>query len=402
MSAPAARSEALTIPAPVDPPRVTLLGPGPSETPPEILAALAKPTLGHLDPRFLAIMDQISEMLRTAFGTQNRTTLPISGTGSAGMETCVMNLVEPGDAVLVGVNGVFGGRLCEVASRAGGEVTRVEAPWGQALSPSDFTKAAAGRKFKVLCVVHAETSTGVLQDLSGFREVADALGAFLLVDTVTSLGGVAIELDRFGVDAAYSGTQKCLSCPPGLAPVSFSDRAVAHIHARTSPVRSWYMDIGQLTRYWGGERAYHHTAPINMLYGLHEALRLALVEGLPARFARHRLHAGALAAGLGAMGLSLPVPEAVRLPPLTLVRVGEGIDEAAVRRRMLQEHATEIGGGLGDFKGKAWRIGLMGASSSRRHVEGCLAALTESLSALGNPAAGDGVGAAQAFYTDNP
>lgn len=388
----------ITIPNPVDPPRITLLGPGPSETPPSILAALGKPTLGHLDPRFLAIMDEIAAMLRVTFGTSNRTTLPISGTGSAGMETCVMNLVEPGDAVLVGVNGVFGGRMCEVATRAGGEVTRVEAPWGQAFSPDDFARAAAGRKFRALCLVHAETSTGVLQDLTGFREVADAMGAFLLVDTVTSLGGVAIELDRFGVDATYSGSQKCLSCPPGLAPVSFSDRAVEFIHARKSPVRSWYLDIGQLTRYWGGERAYHHTAPINMLYGLHEALRLALVEGLPARFARHRLHASALGAGLTAMGLSLPVAEALRLPPLTLVRVGEGVDEAAVRRRLLSEHGTEIGGGLGDFKGKAWRIGLMGASSSRRHVEGCLEALTESLKALGYGCAGDGLAAAHAIY----
>jgi alanine-glyoxylate transaminase/serine-glyoxylate transaminase/serine-pyruvate transaminase len=391
----------ITIPNPVDPPRITLLGPGPSETPPSILAALGKPTLGHLDPRFLAIMDEIAEMLRVAFGTTNRTTLPISGTGSAGMETCVMNLVEPGDAVLVGVNGVFGGRLCEVASRAGAEVTRVEAPWGQAFTPDDFARAAGGKKYRALCVVHAETSTGVLQDLSGFREVADSLGAFLLADTVTSLGGVAIDLDRFGVDATYSGTQKCLSCPPGLAPVSFSDRAVAFIHARKSPVRSWYMDIGQLTRYWGGERAYHHTAPINMLYGLHEALRLTLVEGLPQRFARHRLHASALAAGLSAMGLSLPVAEAVRLPPLTLVQVGQDVDEAAVRRRLLSEHGIEIGGGLGDFKGKAWRIGLMGASSSRQHVESCLEALAESLTSLNYGCSDDGLTAARAVYAAN-
>ncbi|MCB9730634.1 MAG: alanine--glyoxylate aminotransferase family protein [Deltaproteobacteria bacterium] len=388
----------MSLPNPVDPPRVTLMGPGPSQTSESVLAALARPTLGHLDPRFLAIMDEIAQMLRQVFGTDNRTTLPISGTGSAGMETCVMNLVEPGDAVLVGVNGVFGGRLCEVASRAGGEVTRVEAPWGRAFSPEDFERAAAGRRFKVLCVVHAETSTGVLQDLSGLREVADRMGALLLVDTVTSLGGVPVELDRFGVDATYSGTQKCLSCPPGLSPVSFSDRAVDVIGARTSPVRSWYMDIGQLTRYWGGERAYHHTAPINMLYGLHEALRLCLVEGLPARFERHRLHARALAAGLGAMGLELPVPEAIRLPPLTLVKVGAEVDEAAVRRRLLTEHGMEIGGGLGDFKGKAWRIGLMGASSSRGNVEGCLSALAEALQHQGVASRGDGLAAAREVY----
>lgn len=360
------------------------MGPGPSHVPASVLGALARPTMGHLDPEFLALMDQVRDMLRGVFGTQNQCTLPMSGTGSAGMETCLVNLVEPGDRVLVGVNGVFGTRLAEVARRAGAEVTVVEGEWGRALDPSALEKAAAGRSYQLLCVVHAETSTGVLQPLEPIRQLADRLGALLLVDTVTSLGGVPVQLDSQGIDATYSGTQKCLSSPPGLSPVSFSPRAVAKLEARKTPVQSWYLDLSLILKYWGQERVYHHTAPINALYGLHESLRQVLAEGLEARFERHRKHAAALAAGLSALGLELPVPVAERLPPLTLVSVPRGIDEARVRKYLLDEFSLEIGGGLGKFKGNAWRIGLMGATSTRRNIALCLTALAQALAAQGH------------------
>lgn len=360
------------------------MGPGPSHVPASVLSALARPTIGHLDPEFLALMDQVRDMLRSVFGTQNQCTLPMSGTGSAGMETCLVNLVEPGDRVLVGVNGVFGTRLAEVARRAGAEVTVVEGEWGRALEASAFEKAAAGRSYQLLCVVHAETSTGVLQPIEPLRQLADRLGALLLADTVTSLGGVPVQLDARGIDATYSGTQKCLSSPPGLSPVSFSPRAVAKLEARKTPVPSWYLDLSLILKYWGQERVYHHTAPINALYGLHESLRQVLVEGLEARFERHRKHAAALAAGLSALGLELPVPVAERLPPLTLVSVPRGIDEARVRKYLLDEFSLEIGGGLGKFKGNAWRIGLMGATSTRRNIALCLTALGQALAAQGH------------------
>jgi alanine-glyoxylate transaminase/serine-glyoxylate transaminase/serine-pyruvate transaminase len=354
--------------------------------PASVLSALARPTIGHLDPEFLALMDQVRDMLRGVFGTQNQCTLPMSGTGSAGMETCLVNLVEPGDRVLVGVNGVFGTRLAEVARRAGAEVTVVEGEWGRALDASALEKAAAGRSYQLLCVVQAETSTGVLQPIEPMRQLADRLGALLLVDTVTSLGGVPVQLDALGIDATYSGTQKCLSSPPGLSPVSLSPRAVAKLEARKTPVQSWYLDLSLILKYWGQERVYHHTAPINALYGLHESLRQVLVEGLEARFERHRKHAAALAAGLSALGLELPVPVAERLPPLTLVSVPRGIDEARVRKYLLDEFSLEIGGGLGKFKGNAWRIGLMGATSTRRNIALCLTALGQALAAQGHRA----------------
>ena len=392
-------SSSFIIPAPLDPPSRVLMGPGPSDVPPEVLQALARPCIGHLDPVFVDIMDQNKGMLRQVFGTDNAMTLPMSGTGSAGMETLLVNLIEPGDRVLIGVNGVFGGRMCEVARRCGAEVVRVEAPWGRALSPDAFRARAEGRRFKLLAVVHAETSTGARTDLDGFREVADDLGALLAVDCVTSLGGIPVELDAHGVDAAYSGTQKCLSVPPGLAPVSLSERAMAAVAARKSSVASWYLDLSLLASYWGGQkRAYHHTAPVNMNYALHSGLRLALEEGLPARYARHQRHAEALRQGLLALGLSLPVPEAERLPQLTLVAAPAGVDEAAVRTFLLQQLGLEIGGGLGDFAGKAWRIGLMGASCSRRHVTLCLSGLQQALGAQGWKAPHDPLAAASAVY----
>jgi alanine-glyoxylate transaminase/serine-glyoxylate transaminase/serine-pyruvate transaminase len=359
---------------------------------------MARPTIGHLDPEFLRLMDQLREMLREVFGTTNVCTLPMSGTGSAGMETCLVNLIEPGTRVLVGVNGVFGTRLAEVARRAGADVTAVDVEWGRAVEASQLERAAAGRKYDLLCFIHAETSTGVLQPVEPLAELAQRLGALLLADTVTSLGGVAVDLDARHIDVAYSGTQKCLSCPPGLSPISLSARALERLERRQRPVQSWYLDLSLITRYWGQERVYHHTAPINALYGLHEALRIVLGEGLTARQARHRRHAAALAAGLTALGLELPVSPAERLPPLTLVSVPKGVDEARVRKYLLDELSLEIGGGLGKFKGNAWRIGLMGASATRQHVSLCLTGLGQALAAQGVRAGGDALAAAADVY----
>jgi alanine-glyoxylate transaminase/serine-glyoxylate transaminase/serine-pyruvate transaminase len=359
------------------------MGPGPSQVPASVLSALGAPTVGHLDPAFLVMLDEVRAMLRTVLGTSNELTMPMSGTGSLGMETCVINLIEPGDRALVGVHGVFGQRLAEVCRRAGAEVTLAESPWGRALDVDLVRKAAAGRSFKVLCVVHAETSTGALTALAPFRALADELGALLLVDAVTSIAGLPVEVDAHGVDALYAGTQKCLSCPPGLSPITLGARARQALDARKHPVQSWYADLGLISRYWGGERLYHHTAPINMLYGLHEALRLALAEGLPVRYARHLRLSRALWAGLMELGLTLPVPEAERLPPLTLVAVPEGVDEARLRKTLLARFQLEIGAGLGAFKGKALRIGLMGESASERNVLLCLAALEFALGEQG-------------------
>ncbi len=383
-----------SLPQPLDPPRRILLGPGPSNPAPSVLAALARPTLGHLDPLFLAVMDEVRPMLRTVFGTENELTFPMSGTGTAGMETVFVNLVEPGDRVVVGANGYFGERMCEIARRAGAEVVRVEREWGRALDAEAFRKAARGQEARAIAVVHAETSTGACTDLAPLRAVADECGAFLIADCVTSLGGMPVELDRHGVDAAYSGTQKCLSCPPGLSPVSLSPRALEHLRGRGKPVQSWYLDLSLVASYWGSDRAYHHTAPINMVYGLHEALRLALTEGLEPRFARHARNARALCAGLEALGLELLVAAPERLPQLTSVRVPAGIDEAAVRRYLLEQYGIEIGGGLGPLKARIWRIGLMGAGSSRRNVELCLAALRAALVAQGFRPKGDPLAAA--------
>lgn len=365
------------------PPRRRLMGPGPSEVAPSVLAALGAPTIGHLDPAFLGLMDELGGMLREVIGTRNELTLAMSGTGSAGMETCIVNLVEPGDRVLVGVHGVFGQRLAEVARRAGADVVVAESPWGRALDLEACERAANGRSFKLLCMVHAETSTGALTPIAPFRALADKLGALLLVDAVTSLGGVPVDMDAVGADALYSGTQKCLSCPPGLAPVSFSERAHALIMGRKAAAQSWYLDLALIARYWGGERLYHHTAPINMLYGLHEALRLVLAEGLSARYQRHQQLSAALGRGLEALGLRLMVPVGERLAPLTLVEIPEGIDDLRVRRCLLEQHALEIGGGLGPMKGRAWRIGLMGESCSEAHVSSCLRALRDALTREG-------------------
>src|SRR5688500_11936030 len=358
----------MTIGAEWHPPQRVLMGPGPSNVATRVLQAMAQPTIGHLDPAFTALMDDTMALMRRVLRTENPFTMPVSGTGSAGMETCFVNVLEPGDRVVVGVNGVFGERMCDVAGRCGAEVTRVDAPWGRIVDPADMERTIRETSPKLVAVVHAETSTGVGQPLPAIERATHAAGALLLVDCVTSLGGVDLRIDEWKIDLAYSGTQKCLSCPPGLAPVTFGERALEVFDARKSKVQSWYLDIGMIRRYWSGERLYHHTAPVNAVYGLHAALRLVVEEGLEARIARHARNAGALHAGLQAMGMELFAQEGCRLPSLTTVRVPEGCDEAAVRGALLNEFDLEIGGGLGPVKGKVWRIGLMGETSTPRNV----------------------------------
>lgn len=363
----------------IDIPRRVLMGPGPSDVPERVLAALARPTIGHLDPVFLRIMDEIRARLQQVFRTANEMTLAVSGTGSAGMETVFVNLVEPGDRVVVGRNGVFGGRMVDVARRCGAEVEVVDSEWGTAIDVARVIDTVRRARPAILAIVHAETSTGVHQPLHGLADAVHEVGGLLAVDCVTSLGGAPVEVDAWGIDAAYSGTQKCLSCPPGLAPVTLSPRAVARLDARTRPVQSWYLDLSMVRNYWGAQRAYHHTAPINMLYGLHEALAIVLEEGLEARFARHRAMYERLRDGLAELGVSyVPAPE-VRLPMLNAVRAPSGVDEAAVRRALLDRHGIEIGGGLGALAGVAWRIGLMGHAATERNVDTLLGALRELL-----------------------
>jgi alanine-glyoxylate transaminase / serine-glyoxylate transaminase / serine-pyruvate transaminase len=363
----------------VTPPQRILMGPGPSDISPRVLAALGAPTVGHLDPYFLKVMDEVQTMLRQVFRTENSLTFAVSGTGSAGMETCFVNLVEPGDRVVVGVNGVFGGRMCDVAERCGAVVTRLERPFGEVFSTEEIEQVVKEVQPKLVALVHAETSTGALQPLEDISKIVHDNGALLLIDCVTSLGGLPVEIDQWRIDAAYSGTQKCLSCPPGLAPVTFGPKAEAAIAARKSKVQSWYLDTSMLRNYWGSDRAYHHTAPINMNYGLHEALRIALEEGLEARFARHAENHGALKAGLKAIGIEYSVAEEFQLPMLNSVLIPAGADDAGVRKQLLNEFGIEIGGGLGPMKGKTWRIGLMGEASRRSNVLLFLAALEKCL-----------------------
>lgn len=389
-----------SVPQPINPPCRILMGPGPSDTHPRVLAALGAPTVGHLDPFFLQTMNEVQSMLRQVFQTENQLTLAVSGTGSAGMETCVVNLIEPGDRMIVGVNGVFGGRMKDVAERAGAEVTAIERPFGEVFSPEEVAAAVKEHSPKVVGLVHAETSTGALQPLEEIARIVHDAGALLLVDCVTSLGGLPVKVDEWGLDAVYSGTQKCLSCPPGLAPVTFSQRALDTIDARKTKVASWYLDMTMVRNYWSdSSRAYHHTAPINMNYGLHEALRLALDEGLENRFARHRRNHLALRDGLAALGIEYAVEEQFRLPMLNAVRIPDGVDDAAVRGRLLNEFGIEIGAGLGPMKGKTWRIGLMGEASSSRNVLLFLAALENCLADQGASfRAGSSVAAANTFY----
>jgi len=375
------------------------MGPGPSDIHPRVLQAMAAPTVGHLDPYYLQLMDHLQTMLRKLFRTDNPMTFAVSGTGSAGMEATVVNLIEPGDAMVVCVNGVFGGRLVDVAERAGAEVTKVEKPWGEVFTPDDLKEALADKP-KVVAIVMAETSTGASQPIEEIAKAVHEAGALLLVDAVTSLGGMPVEVDGWGIDAIYSGTQKCLGCPPGLAPVSFSPRAMEVVTQRKTKVRSWYLDVSMLANYWGNERAYHHTAPINMTYGLYEALRAILEEGLEACFTRHQQNHLALKAGLEALSIEFSAQEGHRLPMLNAVKIPAGVDDGVVRKALLDRFGIEIGGGLGAFKGKVWRIGLMGSTSTSANVLLFLAALEQILPEQGHAfTPGSSIAAANAVYS---
>lgn len=383
-----------------NPPQRTLMGPGPSDVNPRILSALGRPTIGHLDPEFIRLMDQIKSLLQQVFQTSNELTLPISAPGSAGMESCFVNLVEPGDKVIVCQNGVFGGRMKENVVRCGGSAVMVEDDWGKAI---DAEKLAAAIKSnpdaKLVAMVHAETSTGAASDIDTLCSLANAADMLTIVDTVTGLAGIDVNVDRWGADAVYSGTQKCLSCVPGLSPVTFSERAVEKIQNRATPVQSWFLDLNLILGYWGGgaKRAYHHTAPINPLYALHESLLIVMEEGLENCWARHYRNHLALRAGLEAMGLSLSVDEQCRLPQLNSVAIPEGVDDAATRATLLNDFNLEIGAGLGALAGKVWRIGLMGYASNPANVRRCLTALETTLLAQGhNTKAGAATEAANA------
>ena len=360
------------------PPQRTLMGPGPSDVSSRVLGALARPTIGHLDPLFVQLMDEIKSLLQFAFQTNNALTLPISAPGSAGMEACFVNLVSPGDKVIVCQNGVFGGRMKENVERCGGTAIMVEDKWGD---PVSLTKVEAAfdnhPDAAILAFVHAETSTGVASNAASLCALAARHDALSIVDAVTSLGGIEVLVDQWGVDAMYSGTQKCLSCVPGLSPVTFSDKAAQRIKNRQHKVQSWFLDMQLVMGYWGGEnkRAYHHTAPVNNLYALHESLLMLQEEGLAATQARHWLNHRALVAGLEAMGLSMAVAPNYRLPQLNSVIIPEGVDDAALRAALLNEFDLEIGAGLGGLAGKTWRIGLMGFASNERNVVYCLSAM---------------------------
>lgn len=361
-----------------------LLGPGPSNVNPRVLRAMAAPMIGHLDPEFIAIMEETKRLLRAVFRTANTMTLPLSGTGSSGMQAAMANLVEPGDEVVIGVNGVFGGRMVDCAERLGAKVHQVAAEWGRIVEPDQIATALkACKRPKLVAIVHAETSTGVWQPVPEISRLAHDSGALLLLDAVTSLGCVPVEVDQWGVDACFSCTQKGLSAPPGLAPFTIGEQALAAVRQRKSKCPSWYLDLAMIFQYWGAERVYHHTAPISMNYALYEALRVVTEEGLEARFERHALHASALHAGLDAMGLKLVAQEGHRLPQLTTVAIPDGVDEARIRSALLTDYNTELGTGLGPLRGKVWRIGLMGESANRNNVILVLGALEALLSRQG-------------------
>ncbi|WP_028305314.1 pyridoxal-phosphate-dependent aminotransferase family protein [Oceanospirillum maris] len=369
-----------------NPPVRTLMGPGPSDIAPRVLAAMSRPTIGHLDPAFIQMMDEIKQMLQYAFQTKNELTMPVSAPGSAGMETCFVNLVEPGDKVIVCQNGVFGGRMKENVERCGGIAVMVEDDWGTAVSVDKVQDALEQNPdAKVLAFVHAETSTGAISNAKTLCALACEHDCLTIVDAVTSLGGSELRVDEWGIDAIYSGTQKCLSCPPGISPVSFSPRAVEAVKARKTTVPSWFLDTNLVMGYWGAgaKRAYHHTAPVNALYALHEGLVMLQDEGLENAWARHEKHHQALRAGLEAMGLKFLVAEGERLPQLNSVFIPEGVDDAALRTTLLNDYSLEIGAGLGAFAGKVWRIGLMGAACTQRNVMFCLMALENTLLAQG-------------------
>jgi len=384
------------------PPQRTLMGPGPSDVNPRILEAMSRPTIGHLDPAFVDMMEQMKSLLQYAFKTENPLTLPVSAPGSAGMETCFVNLVEPGDTVIVCINGVFGNRMVENVQRCGATAVTVNDAWGDAVDPAKLEDALKQHpEASVVAFVHAETSTGALSDAKQLVELAHKYDCLTIVDAVTSLGGVELQVDAWDIDAIYSGTQKCLSCTPGLSPVSFSERATARIQKRTHTVQSWFMDLNLVMGYWGkgAKRAYHHTAPINSLYALHESLVILQEEGLENSWARHALNHQALKAGIEALGMGFIVEEQSRLPQLNAVTLPEGADDATVRSILLNDYNLEIGAGLGDLAGKIWRIGLMGYASRKTNVLFCLGALDEVLNATGaKVTSGKAVAAAQSVY----
>ena len=355
-----------------------LLGPGPGNVSPEVLRELARPMIGHLDPAFLAVLDEVQDALRQVFRTDNPVTLPISGTGSAGMEACLVNLLEPGDTALVAVQGVFGERMASIVGRCGAEAVRVEAEMGEIIEPERLVREIESTRPQLVALVHAETSTGVAQPIAEAAQAAREHGALVVLDCVTSLSGMEVRVDDWAIDAAYSGTQKCLSCPPGLSPVTFGPRALERVSRRRNPVQSWYLDLTLIGRYFDRDRVYHHTAPISMILGLHAALRRVLEEGLEARFARHRAAHETLVSGLAGLGFEMLVAPEHRLPMLNAVRPPVD-DEAALRARLLAAHGIEVGGGLGKLAGQIWRIGLMGENACDAVVERLLGALREEL-----------------------
>lgn len=384
------------LPQQVNPPARTLLGPGPSATHPDVYRAMMAPVVSHLDPAFLHIMDEVQEMLRAALRTRNRMTLALPGTGTAGMEAAMANLLEPGDTIVIGVAGYFGERMVDMAGRYGAKAVRVDAEWGAPVDAEQLRGAvrSAGR-VKAVAIVQGETSTGVLQPVAEVARIAHGAGALVIVDAVTSFATCELAVDDWELDYVYSCTQKGLSCPPGLSPITVSERAMQAIHARGRTVSNWYLDLTLLEKYWGPERVYHHTAPASMFYALHEGLRLVLEEGLQRRIARHLKNAAAFAAGCEAMGMPLQVAPEFRLPPLTTVRVPDGVDEARARTSLLQERSIEIGAGLGALRGKVWRVGLMGYSSTEANVLLILQALAHAVQAQGqNGDCAAGLGAA--------
>lgn len=353
-----------------------LLGPGPSNVHPRVLKAMATPLVGHLDPEFIVIMDEIKEMLQLTFQTQNKLTFTVSAPGSAGMETCLVNLLEPEDEALVCINGVFGNRMADIVGRCGARLTQVHAPWGEPINPSLLKDALETCSPKLVAIVHAETSTGVLQPLEEISKMVHDAGAMLVVDAVTSFCGVDLKVDDWGIDAIYTGTQKCLSAPPGLSPVSFSQKAVETIMNRKSKVQSWFLDLSMVMNYWAGaKRAYHHTAPVSAMFALRESLTLVLEEGLENRFKRHQANHELLKNGLEDLGFEFLVKPEYRLPQLNAVKLPAGLNDGEVRTKLLNDYNIEVGGGLGDFAGKIWRIGLMGESSQPNFVNSLLSAL---------------------------
>ena len=383
----------------LNPRKKILMGPGPINVHPRTLKAMSTPLIGHLDPDFLDIMNETKEMLKKVFQTDNELTIPLSGTGSAGMEACLVNLLEPGDKAIICVSGYFSERMVEIVKRCQAEPVIVASEWGTIIKPEQLEEALKKTgKVKLVAAVHAETSTGACQPLEEISALTKKAGALFVVDAVTSLGGIPLKVDEWKIDAIYSGTQKCLGCPPGLSPVSFSADAFSVMEKRQHAIQSWYLDVHLLKNYWGKERFYHHTAPISMVYALREALRLVLEEGLENCFARHKFHSKALVAGLEAMGLKMVVAEEYRLPELNSVYIPQGIDDATVRSALLNEYGIEIGGGLGKFKGEVWRIGLMGYNSKKENVMLFLAALESILRSLNCKITGSGIMAATEVY----